>query len=635
MLTFKSLQDKHLKMLVRLEDDPASVSFEEIDSFIKEIKEAAADVISPLDREQLRASLRFWALHYYEYMGEYPDTTLRDADPEKSRQYLEKEQQPPRQYLLLGVGFVFLLTVVILGASAIVSEIASNNAIEQQQTAAALEQQTQAAEIAASTQVAVYWTQTPSPTLTPSGTPTPTHEPVIPSPTITPTLTLPPDAGIRIDIQTIANNQKVQPVTILGGTYVGLTNGSSIHVLLQPINKCGVENILVEDSSPISDPSGEWQVTVPFGGSEDLAEPEQYNIRLYFAQDETVREALEANRKRYATCFKIEDLPVGFYPYQPLLINVNRGAYENRILFASRTLDSYIFDIASTRLDGADFRLLTDTPRINEVDPDICPGNQTIVFLDKTPGVDWESIWVMDTEGDSREPILTEEGMTYERPVWSPDCRYIAYSARPNSESNLYDIYLIDFDNYKLGPLRLAAGRYQSWYPEGHRLVFNRRTEDENIPSFISINLDDCPLNFEEKKHGCSLSSLFYTKSNIPVQGLQPVISSDGQRMAFITHVMTTGDGTKYQYIRGFDLDGSGEIYNITTSAGLPTDWYPYWGLDMVNPVVYFQSWRRPGIATNIWRIGIDGTGLTAIGPGNRINTNPSQVLIAVEFLSP
>jgi Tol biopolymer transport system component len=234
----------------------------------------------------------------------------------------------------------------------------------------------------------------------------------------------------------------------------------------------------------------------------------------------------------------------------------------------------------------------------------------------------------MQSDGSNQELILAEEDVIYERPVWSPDCRYIAYNVYRPDEFVTWEINIIDYENRDKGSLTVSYGRYQSWLPEGHTLIYNRPFEDDTLPSFIQLGLDDCTLDFESNKHDCMQFSKFYSDTGVPVQGLQPVVSPNGKHLAFTTHVMTTTDGRYYQHIRGYDLERGGRVYDITTSDGLPTDWFPWWGPDGDLLTVYFQSWRRE--KTNIWRVNLDGSGMMPIGPKDRININVSQGLMFV-----
>jgi len=650
MSKYESLQKQHDGYLVRLDRQPTDIEVQEIIDFIEQIKAESADIIDPLDRDQLRAILRFWASYIYDQKGEYPETTLRNPDPEKSKQFSKQESQIKRPYILAGLGLVLLITLLIYGVTAIVSRVATNRTIQLQQIAEKNETATQMAMENQQGTVEALWTSTPTETQIPTITSTPTAVSETKTPTLsaTPANTPLPIVGTKIEIINIANADKIKPETTLVGYYAGLSAGASIHILLQPINKCGSNNILVENFYLVTENNGQWEIPVNFGSDSDLLEPEQYNVQVYYAENEAVREQLLSNKDRFTTCFNADDLPTGFSLYKDLLLNVSRGKYENRLIFASREADSFYYDIATSRLDGTDFRLLMDTEEIDERDPHLCKGNQKIVFIDKTPRSQSvqlsklttpgetlanQSLWVMQADGSNKELILAEENVLYERPVWSPDCRYIAYNVYRPEETVTWEIKIIDFENQDKGSLMVAYGRYQSWLPVGHTLIYNRPFEEDKLPSFIQLTLDECKLDFENNKHDCKQFSKFYTNTGLPVQGLQPVISPDGKRLAFTTHVMITADGRYYQHIRGFDLDGSEPVYDITTSDRLPTDWFPYWGPDSDPQTIYFQSWRREN--TNIWRINLDGTGMQPVGPKDRININVSQALMFVPSTGP
>ena len=87
MTEFESLQKKHYDLQVRLDQKPGEVDIQEIEAFIEYVKVKAANVVDPVDRDQLRAMLRSWASYIYDQKGVFPDTTLRPADPEKKVQF--------------------------------------------------------------------------------------------------------------------------------------------------------------------------------------------------------------------------------------------------------------------------------------------------------------------------------------------------------------------------------------------------------------------------------------------------------------------------------------------------------------------------------------------------------------------
>jgi Tol biopolymer transport system component len=315
-----------------------------------------------------------------------------------------------------------------------------------------------------------------------------------------------------------------------------------------------------------------------------------------------------------------------------LLFNVNRSKYESRLVFATRETNTDYYDLATTRLDGSDFRLLTDTPKVNEQDPHVCYGNQKIVYVDNTPTRGLQNqIWTMDLNGKNQEVLVAQPGFKYERPFWSSDCRYIAYARLAPGEDKQWQIEIIEFDLPELGPAILGQGRYPAWIPGEYLLVFNHLIYDRvNYPSFAMVDLEKCRLVPGEKEADCHQDTSRFKYQGSPIQGLQPAVSLDGKRLAFTTHVLTQNDQT-YKYIQGFDLDGSGPVYNLTTSRGLYTDEYPTWGPDLGSTLVYFQSWRRQN--TNIWSVGVEGANLTPIGPNNRINITVTYQMLAVDLL--
>ncbi len=633
MTEFKSLQQMHYDLLVRLDQEPGEIEIQEIENFIEHVKASATDIPDPVDRDQLRAILRSWAAYIYDHTGEFPDTTLQTLDLEKSKQLIRTktvDHKPSWNIILI---IVLGIIILVYGASAIISWVTTDRNAIIRQTEEAISTAAQIQLESSQTAIAMSRTATPTNTLEPTPSTTPSPTATLQAQVITPSQITPPDAGIQILVENLDNGTTIPANILITGTYDGLIPGTSIHILLQPIKQCGTNNILVPESKLVEQPSGRWQIPVTFGQGDELLVEEQYNIRLYFAQNQEVRDALAKNQSKFSTCFDTGDLPTGFYPYSPLVVNINRSRYEPRLVFATRKLDSNYYDLATTRLDGSDFRLLTDTDEIDEHEPHVCQGNQKIVFVDKSPIRRAQNqIWIMDLNGDNKEVLAAGYDVTYERPLWSPDCKYIAYARFAPSEETM-KIEIIEYDQRELGPITLGQGRYPTWMPEGHVLIFNHLiTDRRNYPSFALMNLDQCQLLHEEKESDCYQDTSRFKHLGTPVQGLQPAVSPDGKRLAFTTVVLYQGDHP-YKYIQGFDLDASNPVYNFTTSTGLYTDEYPTWGPDPASTTVFFQSLRRQN--TNIWSVGVDSTNLTPIGPKDCININVTYQLLAIDLIGP
>lgn len=597
MSKFNSFQKQHQELLQQLEEkSEISEDFiHEIDKFIKQITKYSDEIVSNAERDQLRANLRFWASLIYEHEGKYPNTNLKAPDlklREQAAKKTLKTQKSNNIWWILILGFIFISVIMINN---------QGNSNDQDFN--------------------------PTPTYTPTsivGIIDPTVTLIATTTFTTPTPNV--GVGLFIDLRNIRNGESVEPEMILKGSYNGLSEGASIHVVLQPINKCGIDNILEENYFKIGEKvEGEWSIPVHFGKDDDLIESEQYNIRIFYAQNEEVREILADNIGVYSECFNIDELPLGFFPYQSLIVNVNRGAYtqikEYRVFFTSTTNKSDPFDIASTRLDGSDFRLLTNSPDIDERDPHLCKENQKIVFREQNPNGP-DSIWTIDSNGENRTLLLSEENTRYEGPKWSYDCRYIAFSTiKDDSQDNYWKLHILDFNNPEAGLINISFGRYPSWASDSLNLIFEHSPQIIEVTSFGIFDLNECILNFNTLEHNCVENPQFFKDQGLPIHGTQPVLSPDNTRLVF-SSLPLEEDNTYYQVINAFDVDIGGGVYRITNPTGIPQDWYPVWGPQSNNPLIYFQSYR--GLHENIWVIKIDGTEMKAIGPVERINLIPS-----------
>src|SRR5689334_16164385 len=78
MASYADLQREHQALLARLDDGvPPGALLDPARAFIARAQAASAGIASARDRDQLRATLRFWGSFVFDQSGQYPDTTLR------------------------------------------------------------------------------------------------------------------------------------------------------------------------------------------------------------------------------------------------------------------------------------------------------------------------------------------------------------------------------------------------------------------------------------------------------------------------------------------------------------------------------------------------------------------------------
>ena len=109
----------------------------------------------------------------------------------------------------------------------------------------------------------------------------------------------------------------------------------------------------------------------------------------------------------------------------------------------------------------------------SDVDPDISPDGQQIVFTSNQTETGNNDIFVRDRSGVVRN--LTNDRATDEWARWSPDGKQIVFDS--NRDGGVFEIYVMNADGSGT-PTRLTSppllGRYPSWSPNGKQIVFRR-----------------------------------------------------------------------------------------------------------------------------------------------------------------
>jgi hypothetical protein len=601
MSVFLELQAEHQTLLAQQSDfRPPVDSSEELSSSVKEqelleqvqeyirrVRQESHQVASPHERDQLRANIRYWSGYVFEQTGTYPNTELAPASD------LAPDNTGLLRAPLIIAGLVILL-IIALGAA--VFGLMNNNAAEIAAT------QTRNSEIEATNESATQTvgaiqtevtpltetptlvntsTSTPSstPSLTPTSTATATATPM-PTPTETPTPALP---GLFAQLIYPEDGTEVQPRTTLTGTFM-LRESWSIHVLLQPFSQ-GRVWVPVPDffQVPEGQSSGTWSLEVNFGEGAELESPEQYRIQIVVANNDQTRELLE---RSVETGF--QEIPNELIPYAPVT-TVFRRAYheinEIRVVYSAGT-GLELPDIVTIRPDGSDFRQITFTPLVGERDPSLSPDGRKIVYvrwdpIDNFTNVE-QSLWMMDSDGQNQTLLVRESGMEYERPFWSPDGRYIAYSIPNRRQIFIYDVMTKENSS-------VADGRFPSWLPDGSGVVYNGR----------DFNLHQ--LTFDQIGDTLELISPIETQltDNPDTNDTHPAVSPDGNMVAFTSALSNSLE------IRILDLQTL-EVRSLT--SGLSHQ-FPSWHPD--GQEVFFESFAD--LMWSIWVVTIDGNNLRVI----------------------
>lgn len=436
---------------------------------------------------------------------------------------------------------------------------------------------------------------------------------------VSPSPAIDPLAGKMIAVGNLRDADLVPPRMTLRGTYAGLEPDiTAIHVLLQPLTGGGDRVFPIIEYFTAPKVAGEWSIPVLFGEDEAIDEPEIYNVILAFTTSEDARTELAEGMGQG---FALSHLPRGAFVLKEV-ITVERQAYvhvqENRLLYNSIFLHDGVksMDIVSISLadpEDNDFRRLTNTA-VAEVQPALCLGNQKIAFVqirgyhvEEPPN--W-AIWVMDSDGQNMELILDEPDLVYERPVWSTDCRYIAYAAMDlETKPKKWKLYLLDYQEGSREPMMLIEGRYQSWFPGEStlELVYER------AGLLYRLNVDTCVEIARDAPGTCEGEMLAGR-----IEGTQPSISPDGRWLAFASiPALDESRGTYIQDIYVYDLVKGGDAVRLTENPNL--DWRPVWGPD--SRTLYFESGRT--LYFSIFAISLDGSDLQLLTDPSVEDQNP------------
>jgi Tol biopolymer transport system component len=345
-----------------------------------------------------------------------------------------------------------------------------------------------------------------------------------------------------------------------------------------------------------------------------------YSVFIAFSTSDDARAALVAG---IGQGFALSGLPSGVFVAEEIT-SVERQAYvhvhENRLLYNTIYLHNGVksMDIVSISLadwEDNDYRRLTNTA-VAEVQPALCPGNQKIAFVqirgyhvEEEPN--W-AIWVMDSDGQHMQPLIDEAEVVYDKPVWSADCRYIAYAALDQKvELQRWVITLLDYTNPSAAPIQLTPGRYPSLVPGGSPLEL----AFESKGALYRLDVDACLENMNQGL--CEAVPLTGEK----LAGTHPAISPDGRWLAFAS--IPTLDETSGSYSQDIylcDLVQAGGCFPVAANPNL--DWRPVWGPD--SETLYFESGRTPYFS--IFAVSMDGFFLHLLTDPNVEDQNPQVV---------
>jgi len=219
----------------------------------------------------------------------------------------------------------------------------------------------------------------------------------------------------------------------------------------------------------------------------------------------------------------------------------------------------------------------------SDVDPDISPNGQQIVFTSNQTGNN--EIFVLDGSGLRN---LTNNPATDEWARWSPNGKQILFGS--NRDGGVFEIYVTDADG--TGSVRRLTdppvlSRYASWSPNGKEIVYRRGID------IYSMNSD------------ASGTPVKLTNEVAPSFAQMPVFSPDGRYIAF----MSFREG--YCSVFRMNADGTDQV-NLTPKDPIDasTSWCsraPAWSAD--GQEIFFMSFRPSTSGHNqVFVMNMDGT---------------------------
>lgn len=312
--------------------------------------------------------------------------------------------------------------------------------------------------------------------------------------------------GSSSEFDSSLNGQFITPNQVFKGTYTNLRQGWIIYLTFKSTST-GSRIFPVGESDPVQNaPNGDWNIKVDLGAQFDLSKPDEYVADLVIANTESIRTALQSGVDQGFT----ELPPEAIVMNKPIV--VRRQAYktinEERILYSVGLNNENNRELFSARLDGSDITQITYTPDSVEDSPSLSTDGKKIAFADTKN----HSIWIMDSNGENREVVYSAPERLLEGPVFSPDGRYLAFTAsEPDnpSERTTYNIYVIDLikkgeplvltKNQDLGG-KYLSNRWPFWLDNKSLIYSGFKLQNEFV---YQVNLGTtAPLRYYGKIYG-------------------------------------------------------------------------------------------------------------------------------------
>jgi len=427
---------------------------------------------------------------------------------------------------------------------------------------------------------------------------------------------------MAVHLNNLEEGQEISPRTRLVVSYANLQPGWTIHLLVQPISAGGKFYPLESFYTvPEEATSGEWAFDASFSAGSAIDTREQYNILPVVALDGSTRAALKA-----AAQTGLDEIPAKVLTLPQVvteIITVNRSPSQHisgvRLVYSSYLKDQGNADIMIALPDGSGLLQLAITPDITELYPCFSPTGMQVAYVARQRSDEGKaeySVWIMDSDGQNRLMVEGVPGVIYEQPRWSPDGRYLAYAASETAPSiRKWSIILYDLstgEKIDLTGSLIATARYPAWAPDGKSILFSGIAPRSYTAGILKIDLATQEI------------SVVY---DTPAEEIQPAISPDGQRLAFLAYSSSASESNRDIFM--VDLE-TGKSLRLTEHESL--DQAPAWSAD--GRSVYFETFRT-GEQT-LWAVNSDGSGTRQITYGRADSSawlGPVDVFIPLDRL--
>lgn len=226
-----------------------------------------------------------------------------------------------------------------------------------------------------------------------------------------------------------------------------------------------------------------------------------------------------------------------------------------RIAFSYGDRSQPATTICVINADGKQRRCLTDQP-YDTVDPAWSPDGNRIAF--RSLGQNRTDIWVMNANGSNQVNLTNQTYETTYYPTWSPDGKYILFTARISLD-DAFSLWKMDANgDHKTRLTYGFGGGPAEWSPDGSKIACG---SDGDIYAMDADGSN--PVNL----------------TNHPAHDVDPAWSPDGRRIAFVSN----RDGERDIWV--MNADGSDPV-KVSGAFSYEIPCCPSWSSDGTRLVI-------------------------------------------------